>query len=207
EFQFLLNAGIIQRSSSPWASPLHLVPKKEPGKWRPCSDYRLLNSLTSNDKYPIPHLRSLTMSLHGKRIFTKLDLERAYLQIPVAEADIPKTAVTTPFGLYEYRYMPFGLKNAGPTFQRFIDSIFVDFKNTFIYLDDILIASESEDEHIADVTNALSLLAQHNLRLSLDKCAFLQSSLIFLGYEVSASGVRPPADGVAVITESALPKN
>ncbi|KAF2353177.1 Reverse transcriptase domain [Trinorchestia longiramus] len=152
EFQFLLNAGIIQRSSSPWASPLLLVPKKEPVKWRPCGDYRLLNSLTSNDKYPIPHLRSLTMSLHGKLIFTKLDLERTYLQIPVAEADIPKTAVTTPFGLYEYRFMPFGLKNA-------------------------------------------------------DKCAFLQSSLTFLGYEVSASGVRPPADRVAVITESALPKN
>ncbi|KAF2347463.1 Reverse transcriptase domain [Trinorchestia longiramus] len=103
--------------------------------------------------------------------------------------------------------MPFGLKNAGPTFQRFIDSIFVNSKNTFIYLDDILIASESEDEHIADVTNALSFLAQHNLHLSLDKCAFLQSSLTFLGYEVSASGVRPPADRVAVITESTLPKN
>ncbi|KAF2347963.1 Integrase catalytic core [Trinorchestia longiramus] len=83
--------------------------------------------------------------------------------------------------------MPFGLKNAGPTFQRFIDSIFVDSKNTFIYLDDILIASESEDERIADVTNALSLLAQHNLRLSLDKCAFLQSSLTFLGYETEAA--------------------
>ena len=206
EFQFLLNAGIIQRSSSPWASPLHLVPKKEPGEWRPCGDYRLLNSITENDKYPIPHLRSLTMSLHGRKIFSKLDLQRAYLQIPVAEADIPKTAVTTPFGLYEYKFMPFGLKNAGPTFQRFIDSIFVNCKNIFTYLDDILIASENEEQHLSDLSNALSLLAENNLRLSIDKCEFFQTSLTFLGYEVSTAGIRPPANRVAAIAEFARPQ-
>lgn len=77
EFKFLLNAGIIQRSNSPWSSPLHLVPKKDPGSWRPCGDYRGLNSVTIDDKYPIPHLRTFTMSLHGKSVFTKLDLQRA----------------------------------------------------------------------------------------------------------------------------------
>ena len=151
EFQFLLNAGIIRRSNSPWASPLHLVPKKEPGAWRPCGDYRGLNKVTIDDKYPIPHLRSLTMSLKDKVVFTKIDLQRAYLQIPVSELDIPKTAICTPFGLFEFLYMPFGLKNAGSTFQRFIDTILANVKNCFTYLDDILIASESLEEHVRDI--------------------------------------------------------
>ena len=207
EFQFLLNAGIIQRSSSPWASPLHLVPKKEPGSWRPCGDYRGLNSITVDDKYPIPHLRSLTMSLQGKTVFSKIDLQRAYLQIPVAERDIPKTAVCTPFGLFEYRYMPFGLKNAGSTFQRFIDTTLADVKNVFCYLDDILVASASPDEHLEDLQVVLSRLAERNLRLSLNKCEFFQSSLTFLGYEISAEGVRPPEKRVNAISEFPLPQS
>ena len=206
EFQFLLNAGIIRRSNSPWASPLHLVPKKEPGAWRPCGDYRGLNNVTVNDKYPIPHLRSLTMSLKGKIIFTKIDLQRAYLQIPVAEQDIPKTAVCTPFGLFEFLYMPFGLKNAGSTFQRFIDTILANVKNTFTYLDDILVASETLEEHVGDVEAVLSSLAKHNMRISLPKCEFFKPSLTFLGYEVSAQGIRPPSSRVAAISEFHLPE-
>ena len=205
EFQFMLNAGIIRRSNSPWASPLHLVPKKDPDKFRACGDYRGLNNVTIDDKYPIPHLRTLTMSLHGKKYFSKLDLQRAYLQIPVAEADIPKTAVTTPFGLYEFLYMPFGLKNAGSTFQRFIDSTFANVNNVFVYLDDILIASNSIEEHIVDVSNAFALLAKHNLRLSIEKCEFLKTSLTFLGYEISADGIKPPTSRTTAIADFSQP--
>lgn len=207
EFQFLLNAGIIQRSNSPWASPLHLVPKKEPGSWRPCGDYRGLNSITVDDKYPIPHLRSLTMSLHDKKLFSKLDLQKAYLQIPVAEKDIPKTAVCTPFGLFEYKFMPYGLKNAGSTFQRFMDTILANTKNVICYLDDILVASSSVEEHLKDLENVLALLHKYNLRLAIDKCEFLKSSLTFLGYEVSSEGVKPPLDKVKAITEFPLPRS
>ena len=206
EFQFLLNAGIIRRSKSPWASPLHLVPKKEPGTWRPCGDYRRLNTKTVDDKYPVPHLRSLTMSLHGKSVFSKLDLKKAYLQIPMAQNDIPKTAVCTPFGLFEYLYMPYGLKNAGSTFQRLMDSLFANIPNAFIYLDDILVASESEAQHITDLDKVFSILSSNNLKLSIEKCDFFRDSLTFLGYKINSDGVRPPIDRIEAITKLELPK-
>ena len=206
EFQFLLKAGRIRRSNSSWSSPLHLVPKKEPNEFRPCGDYRSLNNITVSDKYPVPHLRSITMSLHNKTVFSKLDMQRAYLQVPLAPEDIAKTAVCTPFGLFEYLFMPYGLKNAGATFQRYMDTLFANVPNVFVYLDDLLIASESEADHIQDLETVFTILSENNLRLTSRKCQFFQSSLTFLGYEISADGVRPPADRVSAISDMPLPE-
>ena len=115
EFEFLMKAGICRPSNSNWCSPLHLV-RKSDGSWRPCGDYRALNARTLPDRYPLPYLTYFTTNLRGKKIFSKIDLQKAFHQVPIHPDDIAKTAISTPFGLYEFKFMTFGLCNAAQTF-------------------------------------------------------------------------------------------
>lgn len=204
EFNLMMELGICRPSKSCWASPLHCVPKKN-GQWRFVGDYRQLNRVTTPDRYPVPHVHDLLHSLQGKKVFTVIDLERAYHQIPVVEEDIPKTAVVTPFGLFEFTRMQFGLCNASQTFQRFMNKVLGDLEFVVVFIDDVCIASSNAKEHEQHVRIVFERLQKYGLVINVAKSRFAQSEVEFLGYLVSEHGISPLPSKVQAVSNYKLP--
>ncbi|GFV81841.1 retrovirus-related Pol polyprotein from transposon 17.6 [Trichonephila clavipes] len=205
EFEFLLAQGIIRPSISPWSSPLHVVPKSD-STVRPVGDYRQLNSVTEFDSYPMPYLNDFAHALHGKRIFSKIDIFKAFHQIPIAECDIPKTAVTTPWGLYEYTHLCFGLVNAPQTFMQFMHEVLRGLPFCFVYLDDILCYSENAEEHRSHLRTIFQRLSSYGLKLNISKCVFGVTELIFLGHLITPDGIKPLPDKVQAVLDYKQPE-
>ncbi|GFX63479.1 hypothetical protein TNCV_104871 [Trichonephila clavipes] len=205
EFEFLLAQGIIRPSKSPWSSPLHVVPKSD-STVRPVGDYRQLNSVTEFDSYPMPYLNDFAHALHGKRIFSKIDIFKAFHQIPIAECDIPKTAVTTPWGLYEYTHLCFGLVNAPQTFMRFMHEVLRGLPFCFVYLDDILCYSENAEEHRSHLRTIFQRLSSYGLKLNISKCVFCVTELIFLCHLITPDGIKPLPDKVQAVLDYKQPE-
>ena len=205
-FRELEAQGICQKASSPWSSPLHMVLKKD-GTYRPCGDYRRLNNITEGDHYPLPNINDITSFLDGAKVFSKLDLTKGYYQIPMAPKDIPKTAVTTPFGTFTFNYSCFGLRNAGATFQRTMDMILGDLPFCTVYIDDILVFSKSAKEHLKHLRIILQRLRDYGLILHPQKCSLAKDQMEFLGHSLSSKGVTPTKEKVDAITRFPTPKS
>ncbi|XP_063059157.1 retrovirus-related Pol polyprotein from transposon 412 [Engraulis encrasicolus] len=198
----LLEAQVIRDSSSPYASPIVLVKKKD-GSLRMCVDYRQLNAKTRKDAFPLPRIEESLDALTGARWFSTLDLASGYNQVPVREEDRPKTAFCTPFGLFEWNRMPFGLCNAPSTFQRLMQRIFGDqqCQSLLLYLDDIVVFSSTVAQHVERLGAVLGRLEHEGLKAKLPKCAFFQQEVRYLGHVISAEGVATDPGKIEAVSK------
>lgn len=189
----LLDKEIIRPSESPYACPLVLVPKKN-GEKRMCIDYKALNKLMIRDNYPLPLVDDCLEYLSNKKVFSLLDLKSGFHHVKVAPNSVKYTAFVTPEGQFEYLRMPFGLKNGPAVFQRYINKIlkpFIDSGKIMVYMDDIMVATKTLDEHTTLLAELLRCIATNGLQLQLGKCQFAYSTVNYLGFVVSADGIKP----------------
>lgn len=204
----LLASGVIQESESPFSSPIVVVRKKN-GDIRLCIDYRKLNLQTVKDAYALPNLEETFSALTGSKWFSVLDLKSGYYQIEVEESDKPKTAFVCPLGFWEFNRMPQGVTNAPSTFQRLMEKCMgdINLKEVLVFLDDLIIFSDTPEEHERRLINVLSRLKEYGLKLSLEKCKFFQTSVRYLGHIVSEHGVETDPEKIQALKTWPSPQN
>lgn len=206
ELREMEKEGIIERSSSEWAAPIVLVKKKD-ATLRMCIDYRRLNTVSEMDAYPMPRIDDLIDRLGKAKFITTMDLSRGYWQVPVSEEDQHKTSFTTPYGLFQFKVMPFGLQGAPATFQRMMDIVLDGLDFAAAYLDDVVIHSQTWDEHLQHISIVLQRLSNADLTIKPKKCQFGMSTCMYLGHVVGSGVVRPDSSKVRAVETFSVPKS
>jgi transposase InsO family protein len=203
----LLNNGVIRESTSPYSSPIVVVKKKD-GSIRMCCDYRALNKKVIQHAYPMPRIEESLQQAAQAKFFTSLDLTAGYNQMAMDSESIPKTAFTPGTGkLYEYLTCPFGLKNAGATFQGTMETIFAEelHKSVIIYIDDVLVMSPTFEDHLNHLKTTFARLRAANLKVKLPKCRFLTDRIQYLGHILTPDGIHMDPDKTKAINEMPTP--
>ena len=208
QIQGLLDKGFIRPSTSPWGASV-LFSKKKDKTLRLCIDYRQFNRVTIKNRYPLPRIDDLFDQLRGARVYSKIDHRTGYHQLRVRETDIPKTAFRTRYGHFEFTVMPFGLTNAPAAFMDILHRVFHPYLDWFVvvFMDDILIYSETEEDHEDYLRVVLQTLRDHQLYAKFSKCEFWLTEVRFLGHVVSASGVSVDHEKVEAIMSWERPKS
>uniref|UniRef100_A0A3B1IWP2 Gypsy retrotransposon integrase-like protein 1 n=1 Tax=Astyanax mexicanus TaxID=7994 RepID=A0A3B1IWP2_ASTMX len=199
---------IIRESESSFASPVVVV-KKKSGAIRLCVDYRKLNSQTIKDAYALPNIEETFSALHGSRWFSVMDLKSGYYQVEVEEEDKHKTAFVTPMGFWEFNRLPQGVTNAPSTFQRVMEKCMgtMNLKEVLVFLDDLIVFSDTLEEHESRLMRVLTKLKDFGLKLSPEKCHFFRRSVRYLGHIVSEDGVETDPEKISALTTWPKPRN
>ncbi|XP_061189572.1 uncharacterized protein K02A2.6-like [Saccostrea echinata] len=208
EVQNMLEKGVIEPSTSAWASNLVLVAKQN-GATRACVDYRQLNAKTVKDAYPLPRIDECLDSLSGAKWFSTMDLNSGFWQIEMSERDKEKTAFVTTLGLFQFRVMPFGLVNAPSTFERLMENVLkgLQWTECLVYMDDIISYSSTYEEGLQRLANIFTRLQEANLKLKPSKCIFFQKQVKFLGHIVSSQGIQTDTEKISAVKNWPIPKN
>jgi hypothetical protein len=205
ELDQMIKMGVIEESNSPWSSPVVLIPKPD-GSIRFCIDYRRVNDITQPDAFPLPRIEDLIDKIGKAKYLTKIDLSRGYWQVPMDEEAIPISAFVTPHGQFQWKFMPFGLRNAPGTFQRLVKQVLTGLEMfTGAYLDDIVIFSNSWHEHLKHIQMVFDRIRKAGLTLKKAKCVFATAEVEYLGHTVGLGKVAPRLAKVEAILKFPRP--